>query len=403
MRDIGYLLPKVFQISSARGLAGAGSTLDEMQFIFSFFRDILPEGALLTADPGDIFMAGGKDSPDFQLSAPIAIDVWYLWGTTNILPTPKAEAETYVSERLAFLTDKLGGMKPLRTIVKRSDLVQYEEAWDTEGYFENTGPYYIKQMRFETRALNESFETDSVHKPQGLLYAYLAFPVGQLGVMRVLSVFGEVMLEAEGFAMTATESPQAGGEFSPPRGKTGDDCVGTHLYEKAWVKMDAARVEYPAGPYLDSVLPHMWMRYWVLPDDKFPTPGEFVGLLCRPMSVPPHAWWFQETSPLLMSGNWFETRHYSSGVVSEIVEEADLEDEDEIGRRYKIKVHGLGIWVKPSDWFEYSVGDRVALIKKDMIGSLYTVFTWKNLSERDDEEELYTDIIMVPVSFYEGS
>ncbi len=188
--------------------------------------------------------------------------------------------------------------------------------------------------------------------------------------------------------------PVAGGEFFPPVHTNGNKCIGLHLYENGYQNKSLGRVEYPADNLGEDVLPHLWMRYYVKAEDTWPVPGEFIGLLCKPLSIPPHVWWFQETSPFLVSGNWFETSCYTSGIITEVLDP----EEDEAFCRYKIKVHGAEIVLAPSDFYEYAVGERVAIIRSTVTGE--NGFSWLDLAALEASEVLNLNMFIAPVSFY---
>jgi hypothetical protein len=129
------------------------------------------------------------------------------------------------------------------------------------------------------------------------------------------------------------------------------------------------------GKYPEDVRPKMWMRYWIH-KDIIPVPGEFLGVLCRPVACPPHVWWFQESSPFVYAGNWVETGNLTSGIVTVVTLEVDRPDAG-IGNQYYVMVQGCEVKIESSDFFTYSVGDRVAVLK---VASTLAVadksFTW---------------------------
>jgi hypothetical protein len=59
---------------------------------------------------------------------------------------------------------------------------------------------------------------------------FLAIPVGQLGVMEVLSLLRETEMEVEGFTIPSDELPVEGGGMSPPRTVNFNKCLGTHIF-----------------------------------------------------------------------------------------------------------------------------------------------------------------------------
>ena len=391
--DIEKVLNKA-AVSIPKGVMPTSGLTQRINQLRNLTRAGLTENSVTMIDPGDFNRLGSENSPDIQISAPIASDLWYLWKTKSILPEDPEESESYVSERMTFLENLFGGIKPLRTVMNRKDLLLYPECWSSKGYFENNGPYYIKEMRYEMSFEDKSILNVSRRQPEGTFPAFLAFPVGQLGVMRVLSIMSESMAEPDGFEIESDMMPVAGGEFFPPVHTNGNKCIGRHLYENGYQNKSLGRVEYPADNLGEDVLPHLWMRYYVKAEDTWPVPGEFIGLLCKPLSIPPHVWWFQETSPFLVSGNWFETSCYTSGIITEVLDP----EEDEAFCRYKIKVHGAEIVLAPSDFYEYAVGERVAIIRSTVTGE--NGFSWLDLAALEASEVLNLNMFIAPVSFY---
>ena len=120
-------------------------------------------------------------------------------------------------------------------------------------------------------------------------------------------------------------------EMFPDMSDAGQNyCFGKHLIEEAYLTPDAVSrdVELFASEISGyEVEPKFWMRYWINKDSKLPVPGEFIGILCRPVAAPPHVWWFQESAPFVYAGNWMETGTLTSGVVTVVTEEDDRDDE----------------------------------------------------------------------------
>jgi hypothetical protein len=167
-------------------------------------------------------------------------------------------------------------------------------------------------------------------------------------------------------------------------------CFGRHLIESAYYKPEisipsqnnnnsddtsayapvASRdVELWASnikDYGEDIKQKLWMRYWIHKDSTFPVPGEFIGILVRPVACPPHVWWFQESNPFLYAGNWMETRNLTSGIVMGVTLEDDRVD-GRAGNLYLVSVQGCQIKIESSDFLVYSVGDRVAVLKMDSI------------------------------------
>lgn len=406
--------------------------------------------APISIDPGDMAFLG--EDGGMALSLPIAYDVWYLWHTVNALPgNPDLDINPIFGDR-----EK---PRPLRTVMK-NNLVP--DTLPSLEFFRSNGIPYIKEMRYETflhdRAPfyvspgpNWITTQQRDHEGEGLgdVYAgYLAFPVGPLGVMRVQSVVSQSLLKGTE-KEDNSEDPLEGNSLLPPLVEQSNDCMGRNLVESAYDVVDRD-TEYPADHMAgtEEIAPHHWMRHWLRKDAQFPVPGEFVGLLCKAQSVPPHCWWYQETNPFLYSGNFFETEYYTSGIVLAVIEEVGREDGlgifevtalsgleqregeyhlypgdrfswEELGTVYKVRVKNQDLYLRCTDFAEYEVDTRVAIRKKP--GRKPMNFMWDKLEpgrllpgesvhERMAYDnsmagrvfEINTDWVIVPITFYEG-
>lgn len=397
---------------------------------------------ILHLDVGDRNINIG-DGFDVAMSLPVASDVWYLGICPSILPFRGDGYQEYASRILSILEPflrELDNISPLKSLQSYADMKVGFSVYSMKNYIESAAPKVIREMRFETWHLNRSTEfpsdgpntttqagvTKIPENSMGQLYCgLLAFPVGQLGVMEVLSLYSESMTEMiknnipfspDG---TVTISRPDGwecvrekpldGMMSPMTDMLGM-CPGVHLVEKGYVLV-SNDAEYPAKPFAghDELLPFQSLRYYFRRDAKWPVPGEFIGLLAKPW--PSHVWWFQETSPLLYSGNWVETNHYTSGIVEEI-----LTPESGYGKHYRCNVRGVSVCLASSDFCEYAVGDRVAIIRLNDLGRFMDTtkgnFKWKEMEDliaREKAEKqtpsnapyvLNPNMLIVPVSFY---
>lgn len=375
--------------------------------------------AILTISPGDFANVGSDDEISISLSLPVAYDVWYLSHTKNILSedtgvsgllTVPDLADAVEREGLSNFFNRLGGILPLRTLLNIDDLTAVFSVVDLKYSFQNNGTSMIKEMRFETALYNRSYEFTSpgpawfrdagIYDPglggDGNYYAgYLAFPVGPLGVMEVLSLAGETygynqtVVSAAGFIyeIPDEEKPIEGKEMFPPASLGANQCAGLHIVENGYFTV-CDSVEYPANDFTgkDSVSPHNWLRYWIPRDATWPVPGEFIGLLCKPLTTPPHIWWYQDTSPFLCAGNWFETEYYTSGIVLEI--RPARAGENEVGDIFKVQVKGDVIFLQATDFYDYQsdfesdqesgIMTRVAILKSIM--EVPDNFNWEKLS-----------------------
>lgn len=368
------------EIGGSPGLSIIGDHLNRLRALFALG---LPEYAdmLVVAEPGDAARIKGV-----SLSSPIAYDLWYIYQTESVLPMDREEAQAVLDGPLKEMLENLNGVKPLRVLRHPSDLAS-QTGWDyfiMYHYFENTAPWYIHEIRFEVIPEGGSFW----YGGNGSQYAgYLGVPVGQLGVMEVVSL----ARETEDYDFDLATSPVEGKDMFPPIFTERNACVGEHLVESGFLVQEGTDYYAEAtGAPLNSA--HMWMRKWLKKEDPWPVPGEFVSILCRPF--PLHVWWFQDSCPFIYAGNWVETEYLTSGVIEEI----EQPEGEEVGNRYKVRVKDETFWIKATDFYGYEEGDRVAIVK--LWGEPTQAFDWRDLVRKGDDSEV-TDWFIVPISFYE--
>uniref|UniRef100_A0A6M3JCQ6 Uncharacterized protein n=1 Tax=viral metagenome TaxID=1070528 RepID=A0A6M3JCQ6_9ZZZZ len=428
-------------IDSMKGISGSGNVLSQsIKNLVDFIG---------TLDPGDAIM--GADQ--FPSTAPIGYDLWYLWTHSNFLANYFAHSGTegdhfnytnYLAANLKAL-ERLTGLRPLK-ILKNipAPIAEGGDDWIThsagEGYdtwkmqdewFQN-GVYWINTMAFELHPLDISNQYPSDGPKDfdpNISVGYVTFPIGQLGVMEVISLMQETGLSGNRFAAVDSlstywpkpaltdvpESDKPALQTPPelfPAMKDGrgnalagqNYCYGRHLVEDAYrVVADGVELFSAAmGKYPEDVKPKFWMRYWIKQDDTFPVPGEFIGILVRPVAAPPHVWWFQESSPFLYAGHWMETWNLTSGVITEVILEAARTDSG-VGNQYKVKIQGCEVIIDATDFLLYSVGDRVAVLKASSTAAAKTTsFRWLDQSvlKKTDEETVKTEYIIFPGTFY---
>lgn len=426
-------------LSSLKGISGSGGNL--LSYIVSKV-----EGIVTTLDPGDYV----RSSTGSISAAPISTDVWYLFYDSNLLEVHATESEDKkhfdytdtLSEYFGFFDD-LTGLKPLKVLTDLKDQLSVEEGFGEiiPSQYENNGIYWINKIAFELwqSGLGSQYPSDGPknYTPNDYV-GYIAFPIGQLGVMEVISILQETALT--GYQFTAVDYGDSGEPADiedQDKPKTQDPpemfpdmkddsenalagqnyCFGKHLIEGAYLTPDAVSrdVELFASEIKGyEVKPKLWMRYWIHKDSKMPVPGEFIGILCRPVAAPPHVWWFQESSPFVYAGNWMETLTLTSGVVTEVTAEDDRDDEG-IGSLYTIKIQGCSVQVEATDFCSYTVGDRVAVVKLETIIASKTEgttteeepksFTWLDqvYLNKDKKNTLLTNYVIAPLTFYKNT
>lgn len=407
-------------IDSLKGISGSGDVLGQLV-------KLRGGSGKLTLEAGD-YVGNGK-----AMAAPIATDLWYLFGHDNFMAHYFVEVigdtydfTTYMEENLSGLAN-LPGLKPLKMLRYLDDLVSsttYRYGWAVGQEWANNGMFWINTLAFELwlTDIGMQFASDGPLDFEPNNYAgYITFPVGQLGVMEVISLIqetdiagykfdGEDVKEAiaPGFGEVPVMKTPA--ELFPGTEQAGNNvCYGKHLIESAYLVPDAVKRDIELfssemTAYAEDVKPKKWMRYWIHKESKLPVPGEFIGILCKPVVTPPHVWWFQESNPFIYAGNWLETGNLTSGVITKVTLEEDRED-GEVGNQYDIKIEGCEVTLDASDFFLYKVGDRVAVLKLDSTATKADKsFTWidqkETVFDSTDKGKVITNYIIIPLTFY---
>ena len=405
------------RIDSMKGVAGTGTILGQsVKNLLEFVR---------TLEPGDFV----RSSPPQAIAAPIGYDLWYLWCHQNMMAKfyPDADGEhydysPYLAENLKFLS-YLPGLKPLKTLRNLDHLLSTTTEtgfMNFKSQWSNNGVYWINMLAFEVWLQGRGYQYSSPGPDdfQANAYAgYITFPIGQLGAMEVISIMQETDLY-DGMELDVDETPSlqsTPGIFPDMKNSMGNAiagqnmCYGDHIVESAYLKTIVAdpNLELWASgikDYGEDVRPKKWLRYWLRRDATLPVPGEFIGILCRPVSCPPQAWWFQESAPFLYAGHWVETGNLTSGVVTKVTAEEDRDD-DGVGAQYNVKIQGCEVIVNASDFLAYDVDDRVAVVKVDSTAiRAEKSFTWLAQVSLTDKDKLTkkTNYVILPITFYEG-
>ena len=381
------------------------------------FLMVLGEGDLddltdrLTYAPGNRTLNFGDDygSARIGLGVPIAYDVWYLFPAGNVLEFGGKSREETMAKMDAFFT-AIDDAKPLRTPSGPASATI--DCSDFE--------YTIKEARFEMYLEGNGAVFDSAGPADGdkEFVGYVAIPIGPIGVMWRISMATESSLsEGTGsnvFPSSGDNHTTQGGELLPPFDFSVRETCGEMMMNKGYLLDDETTCEIFSDD--DAYPPHKWLRYWIKKDNTTIIPGEFAGVLCRPW--PLHCWWKQETAPFVYAGNWIETEFYTSGKVTEVIEEEGYTKayDKEVGNRYRVWVKNEELVVKSTDFLEYEVNERVGLLKTyregeggpSYGGSMTpagdgggtTNFSWEQLELQNTAEELNREWVIVPVSFY---
>lgn len=410
-------------VNSQKGISGTGNILAE-------FSKLLKDQTI-TVEAGDV--AG----PDKNSAVPVGADLWYLFNHDNFLARYYTEPDPDYQDYAPYLADKMdflpAGLKPVKVLKDLAQLIpeiitNVFAVFDSRTEWDNNGMYWVNTIVFELcgHDIGVKYPSDGPRNfvPNNYV-GYFAFPIGQLGVMEVISMIQETKLNGyahEGISVHVadelkfTETPvPSSREMFPPDDNAGKNyCYGKHLIENSYyvpieatsepassrdVELFAKQGEKGQADYTD-VLPKKWLRFWLNKDSKL-VPGEFVGILVKPLAIPPHVWWFQESTPLLYAGNWVETSTLTSGVVISVILEADRPSG--YGDEYKVNIQGVPVTIYASDFLRYSVGDRVAIVKIDSINEWQMdSFTWKEqiAMKETDKDTIKTNYVIIPAVFY---
>jgi hypothetical protein len=437
-------------ITSMKGLSGTGTVLGQAVKGLTDF--------LLTLEPGDIVRSDTNYASAAPLAPDLwylrchknFMNRYYDAGdgTPAIAVTggqtppdgDHANYSAYMAGNLGFLAS--AEFSPIKTFRDLASQLIADVTYDVHdriigSLYENSGIYWINTIAFELWQTGQAIKYAS-DGPDGFVIndyvGYLTFPVGTPGVQEVISLIQETALSGYPFAgvdgksayhskpahsLTDEEKPIAedAGMFCR---MTADKnrCYGRHLVESGYLAPDvpvasqntlnsSGTTAYAPNPkgdvelfsdtnkdYGEDVSPKKWMRYWIHKDSTMPIPGEFIGILCKPVTVPPHVWWFQESAPFVYAGNWVEMQHLTSGVITSIT-----------GTGYGVKVQGCEIIIESSDYLAYSVGDRVAVLKTASLGTGGVgtpSYTWLGQPTFKDEHEgaVASKYIIIPATFY---
>ena len=407
------------KILSLKGISGSGDIINQLLKL----RGDKPT----TLEPGD-FSGNNK-----VMASPIGFDLWYLSAQDNFMSHFYAEEigdtydfSEYIETNLKGLQN-LTNLKPLKVLRYLDDLISvdhYDWGYQLSSEWQNNGMYWINTLAFELWLTDIGYQYSSDgptdFKPNDYV-GYIAIPVGQLGTMEIISLVRETDVmgyDLDGESVKAKTEPDTdelpksqnpATLFPSLESPDLDKCYGLHLIEKGYlvpesIKPDMELISSKLQYYAESIEPKKWMRYWIHKDSKWPIPGEFVGILCKPLVTPPHVWWFQESYPFLYAGNWMETANLTSGVITAVTIEEDRTDEG-IGNQYTVDVEGCSVILEASDFFLYKVGDRVAILKMDSTETRQDAsFSWLNQREvvfdSSDKDQEITNYVIVPMAFY---
>lgn len=160
------------------------------------------------------------------------------------------------------------------------------------------------------------------------------------------------------------------------------------------------------GNAVMSSYPYTWATVFMHKDNKWPVPGEFIGM-CVYNTVTPrqYPWFYQGSMPFMFSGHYFETTFYTSAIIYSR-EDGAVEGDYTYTIFWRMKKYK---GVSSTDWKKYSVGDRVAIIRN--VGSnnpTYSTFELiekygtkvSTTSEETEDAGVFLGGLIAPITFY---
>lgn len=244
--------------------------------------------------------------------------------------------------------------------------------------------------RFEFPKFGEKFqypEAGGIENPAGFIDFLTGIPVECIEMLMMIGEYSTPKDVLEG-------AVQPGDGAAPP--------VPESFFE--WPEADKVLMNFTAIAQrgVDWMAPnlsgepepesHYWLRVSLEGgEQKYPVPGEFMGLGVRLM--PDKPWGSQDSSPFLYSGNWMDMVYLTSAVITEVIEPTD----EVPYPTYKAQWRGLEgalVTVRPSDFAEYRVGDRVTVLKD--VAAEKTSQLWRD----SDMKEFGENWMIAPITFY---
>lgn len=262
------------------------------------------------------------------------------------------------------------------------------------------------------------FPFQDLDKHDRLFLARFEFPKGGERFTYPKAVFADKKVGGfidflAGFPIDCIEMLVAIGEYSTKADKVsvkpGDDRAAAPIPDKFFKWPDDGKVLLNLtaiatkdlgkiiAPNLDGepkpANAHWWFRIDLVNMDekKWPVIGEFFGLGVRMMPDVP--WGKQKSSPFIYSGNWMDSVYLASAAIKEIIDPTD----DVPYPTYTVNWHGKDIEnVKPSDFAEYRVDDRVTILKD--VSTDKKTQLWKD----SDMKEFGDNWTIIPLTYYGG-
>ena len=178
------------------------------------------------------------------------------------------------------------------------------------------------------------------------------------GCCEMLMVVGEVTTKTEDFPSQDGEQ----GPVPPVPDELFDEkfTEDKTLHNYIWLESDDTEgLMDGVGGEAEPANPHWFFRVNCIGKQKWPYPGEFVGLGNR---IFPNLPWSNSPDdpkyhPFLFSGMFMDTVFITSGHVLEVENTADG------FCKVRVKWREKEIWAYPTDFAQYAEGDRVTIMK----------------------------------------
>ena len=208
------------------------------------------------------------------------------------------------------------------------------------------------------------------------------------GCCEMLMVVGEVSTKTEDFPSQDGEGP-----VPPVPDELFDEkfTEDKTLHNYIWLESDNTEgLMDGVGGEAEPANPHWFFRVNCIGKQKWPYPGEFVGLGNR---IFPNLPWSNSPDdpkfhPFLFSGMFMDTVFITSGVVTAV---------EKVDGYYKVQVQWREqeVWAYPTDFAQYEEGDRVTICKN--IKTLKTSELWKDEDLWSFDDEIWR---VVPITYY---
>jgi len=253
------------------------------------------------------------------------------------------------------------------------------------------GEQYLMGARYELPVFGQDMvHTDAMLPQVEDPLAWVDFLAGfAYGDCEMLTMVGEVTTEKDQWPT----SPDEGDMPVPPVPEEmfDEETYGEKktAHNLMWLESDRVDVfsdGVSGEPTPDA--PNWWLRVNFVGDEKYPYPGEFLGLGVR--IFPNLTWGSQKNSPFLYGGHWIDTAFITSGTatVTEKHQDGYYLCTMDWRKDKNLKVY-------PSDFAQYEVGDRLTVLKT--ITTTKKSQLWKDEDCFKFDKEIWR---VVPLTYY---